>query len=100
MRKVFALLGSFVLLLFNHALAQTITTTATFNNAGIVVTLRAATTQTVVRVYLKPGGAPTNNYRETHPLSRLTSTRFAGSVFGLEAGRTYDLKLISAAFGA
>ena len=80
--------------------AQTATTTSTFNNVGVVVDLPAPTTQTVVRIFLKPSGAPTNDYREVLPLSRLTSTRFAGSAFGLEPGKGYDIKLTSAAFAA
>ena len=81
------------------ALGQTITTTATFNNIGIAVSLAAPTTQSVVRVFLKNAGAPTSDYREVHPLSRLTPSRFVGSAFGLEPGTSYDFKLTSAAFG-
>jgi parallel beta-helix repeat protein len=81
-------------------LAQTITTTPTFNNLGVVVNLPAPTTQAVVRMFVKPAGAPTNDYREAHPLSRLTATRFAGSAFGLTPGTSYDFKLTSAAFAA
>jgi hypothetical protein len=80
------------------ALAQTIVTTPTFNNIGLEVTLAAPTTQSTVRVFQKIGGAPTNSFREIHPLSRLTPTRFAGSAFGLEPGTSYDFKLTSAAF--
>ena len=79
-------------------LAQTITTTATFNNVGIVVTLAMPTTQSVVRLFQKASGAPTNDYREVLPLARLAPTRFAGSAFGLEPGTSYDFKLTSAAF--
>src|SRR6185436_6428148 len=85
-------------LLPQAAFTQTISTTPTFNNIGIVVALPAPTTQTVVRLFLKWSGAPTNDYREGHPLSRLSSTRFVGSAFGLEPGRAYDFKLTSAAF--
>lgn len=82
------------------AQAQTITATPTFNNVGIVVNLPAPTSQPVVRLYVKSSGAPTSDYREAHPLSRLTATRFAGSAFGLSSGTTYDFKLTSAAFAA
>ena len=82
------------------AKGQTITTKATFNNVGIVVDLGAATTQSVVRVFAKATGAPTNTYRENHPLSRLSATRFAGSVFGLKSASVYDLKLTSGAFSS
>jgi len=64
------------------AFAQTIAITPTFNNLGIVVTLPAPTTQTLVRMFMKTNGAPDGDYRELHPLSRLTSTRFVGSAFG------------------
>src|SRR5689334_22279202 len=79
---------------------QTISTTPTFNNLGVVVNLSAPATQSVVRVFVKPAGAPTNDFREAHPLSRLTATRFAGSVFALTPGTSYDFKLTSAAFAA
>ena len=82
------------------ARGQTITTRATFNNVGIVVDLGAATTQSVVRVFVKASGTPTNTYRENHPLSRLSATRFAGSVFGLKSASGYDFKLTSGAFGS
>src|SRR3954470_3807350 len=82
------------------AFAQTITITPTFNNAGIVIVLPAPTTQMVVRVFVKTTGAPTNDYRETHPLSRLSSTRFAGSAFGLAPATAYDFKFTSAAFAS
>ena len=51
-------------------------------------------------MFVKSAGAPTNDYREAHLLSRLTSTRFAGSAFGLAPGTSYDFKLTSAAFAA
>jgi len=89
-------LATFVL----KAYSQTITTTPTFNNIGIVVDLSAASTQLVARVFLKMSGSPTNTYHEAHPLSKLIPTRFAGSVFGLRPATGYDLKLMSAAFAS
>lgn len=80
--------------------SQILTTTPTFNNIGIVVDLNTSTAQSSVRVFLKVGGAPTNTYREVHPLSKLSSTRFAGSVFELKAATAYDLKLTSGAFAS
>lgn len=82
------------------AAAQTITPTATFHNVGFVVDLPAATSQTLMRLYQKPAGAPAADYREIHPLAKLTSTRFAGSAFGLQSGTSYDFKFVSAAFAA
>jgi hypothetical protein len=81
-------------------LSQTITTTPTFNNVGIIVTLPAPTPQSVVHLFLKFAGAPTNDFQEIHPLARLNSTRFAGSAFGLKPGTSYDLKLTSLAFAS
>src|SRR5687767_11222586 len=75
------------------AFGQTVTTTATFHNIGVVVDLSTPTTQSVVRTFAKLTGASNSEYREAHPLSRLTSTRFAGSIFGLKSGTSYDLKL-------
>lgn len=80
--------------------AQTITTTPTFNNIGVVVTLPSATTQSVVRMFIKPSRALTNSFREIHPLSRLNSTRFAGSALLLDSAANYDFKLVSPAFAA
>jgi len=77
------------------AFAQTITTTPTFNNIGVVVDLAAPTTQPVVRMFVKASGAPTNEFREVHPLSRLTATRFAGSAFGLKPGTSCDFTTTS-----
>jgi hypothetical protein len=87
-----------VAVLCRCAFGQVIATTATFNNIGITVDLSAPATQPIVRVFLKPTGAPEADYREAHPLSRLTATRFAGSVFGLDPGKSYDFKLTSVSF--
>ncbi len=81
-------------------LAQTVTTTPTFNNLGVAVDLPSATTQTVVRMFIKLSSAPTNSFREVHPLSRLSSTRFVGSALLLESATSYDFKLVSAAFSS
>jgi hypothetical protein len=81
------------------AFSQVVTLTPTFNNIGIAVDLPSATTASV-RVFIKNFGASTNDYREQHPLSRLTSTRFAGSVFGLTPAARYDVKLTSSAFAS
>ncbi len=83
-----------------RGVGQTITPTATFNNVGIFVDLPTPTTQTVMRLYQKVTSAPASDFREIHPLARLTTTRFAGSAFGLKAGTSYDFKLTSAAFAA
>ncbi len=77
---------------------DTITTTATFNNIGIVIDLSTPASQGTVRVFLKNSRAPTNEYREAHSLCQLTATRFAGSVFGLKPGTGYDLKFSSPVF--
>ncbi len=100
MNRRFGFLLAWLVASVGSGRAQTITPTPTFNNLGIVVTLPAPTTQSLVRMFLKITGAPTNDQREVHPLSRLTATRFAGSVFGLTPGTSYDLKLTSTAFTA
>jgi hypothetical protein len=76
------------------ASAQTVTTTPTFNNIGIVVDLPVATTPPV-QLLQKESGAPAGDFREVHPLSQLTPTRFAGSAFGLEPGTTYDFRVLA-----
>ncbi len=80
------------------AFGQTINTTATFNNVGITITLATPTSQSLVRVFLKASGAPASEFREAHPLSHLSPTQFAGSVFNLASGTTYDFELTSTAF--
>jgi len=81
-----------------YGFSDTITTTPTFNNLGVVIDLSTPTPQPSVRMFVKPAGTPTNEYREAPPLSRLSATRFSGSVFGLRPATAYDLKLTSAAF--
>jgi hypothetical protein len=73
--------------------AQTVTTTPTFNNIGIVLDLPGPVSGPA-QLFVKPPGAPVTEFREIHPLSRLTATRFAGSAFGLEPGKSYDFKLM------
>jgi hypothetical protein len=84
-----------------QSLAQTITPTSTFNNLGVVVELGAAAPPDArVRMFQKRGGAAAGEFREVHPLSRLSPVKFAGSAFGLDPGTAYDFKLTSPAFAA
>lgn len=67
--------------------------TATFNNIGIEVTFSTET----------PGGSTVSVaisnetvspvWRDGHPLSRVAANRFIGSVFGLESGTKYLIRL-------
>jgi hypothetical protein len=79
--------------------AQTITTTPTFHNAGIKVEFTTPPPQATIRLFVRRADT-TNDYREVHPLSRVSATVFAGSVFMLEPGTSYALKLTSSAFSA
>ncbi|MBN1671235.1 MAG: right-handed parallel beta-helix repeat-containing protein [Kiritimatiellae bacterium] len=80
--------------------AQTFSTVATYNNAGIEVSFAAAPPGgTSVAMFITEAGS-TNAYRECHPLSRISSTAFAGSAFGLADGASYWVRLQSAAFAS
>lgn len=98
LKRAFTLLCLAVSVSFGFA--DTITTTPTFNNLGVVLDLSNPTSQSSVRIFVKPAGAPTNAFREAHPLARLSATRFSGSVFGLQPATAYDFKLTSAAFAS
>jgi len=78
--------------------AQFIRTVPTYHNLGVHVQFSAAPPPaTTVALALKEEGAP-DDYREIHPLSRITTNEFAGSAFGLKADTGYALRLTSAAF--
>jgi parallel beta helix pectate lyase-like protein len=76
----------------SSASAQTVLTTPTFNNIGIVLNVPAGIPGPA-QLFVKSNGAPASAFREIHPLTRLSSTRFAGSAFGLDPGRTYDFRI-------
>jgi hypothetical protein len=79
--------------------AQTISGVATFNNIGIEVEFGAPPAPgTAVNLFIKKTGDP--DYRAGHPLSRVSSTRFAGSALQLDAGTAYSIRLESAAFSS
>ncbi len=77
--------------------AQTIEITPTFNNLGIQVALvtPAAPTATVALAWRRTGGGP---YLPAQPLCRLSPTFYAGSLVGLDAGASYDVRLTSTVF--
>jgi hypothetical protein len=69
--------------------------TSTFNNIGIDMTFSAATPAgSTISVALNSGAA-SQPWRDSHPLSRVAANRFAGSVFGLEPGTSYSVRLRS-----
>jgi hypothetical protein len=69
--------------------------TSTFNNIGIDMTFSGATAAgSSVTVALNNANASLA-WRGSHPLSRVAANRFAGSVFGLEPGTMYSVRLHS-----
>jgi hypothetical protein len=70
----------------------------TYNNVGIELWLSAPAPQGAeVDVGIKERGDP-GGFREVHPLSRVGKKRFAGSIFHLEPGTHYVVRLSSSAF--
>jgi hypothetical protein len=66
----------------------------TFQAMGVVVTVGATDDpdqDAVASVAYRVSGSGT--YRSGFPLSRVSSTRFAGSLFWLQAGTTYDVRV-------
>jgi hypothetical protein len=77
---------------------DTVSSAATFNNAAIVYDFDTAPPAgTEVSVAIRPAGSAAA-YQPAHPLSPLTGTRYAGSVFSLEPGSQYSVRLSSPAF--
>ncbi|MFH0909022.1 MAG: right-handed parallel beta-helix repeat-containing protein [bacterium] len=78
--------------------AQTISGVATFNNVGVdVVFASGPTNGTVIATAVKKVSDP-GPYIPAHPLSRISTTRFSGSLFRLDPGTAYSIQLSSAAF--
>jgi hypothetical protein len=84
-------------LLFGEAGAQTVSTVATFNNIGVEIDFVSAPTNgTTVQMYVKKSTDVA--FRQAHPASRVSNTKFAGSIFELEANTAYSIRLESTAF--
>jgi hypothetical protein len=101
---LYVLRGSVVLfsltwLLGVWCFAQEISWTPTFENIGVEVVFPSATPENAmidVEVRAMATGAA---FRRAHPLSRIGSTRFAGSLFGLPSGAVYTVRLNSKEMG-
>ncbi len=66
---------------------------ATFENMGVICTLDSGDDpdeDAVIAVSYRAGGGL---YQAGFPLSRVTSERFVGSLFGLSAGTVYDVRI-------
>jgi hypothetical protein len=66
----------------------------TFNAMGVIVTIDLSddpNNNAVAQVEYRKSG--TGNYQEGFPLTRVSGTRFVGSLFWLEPGVDYDLRL-------
>ena len=78
--------------------AQQVDWAATFTNIGVEVTLATATpADSVVQVSYREA-IPNAQFRLGHPLSRRSETQFSGSVFGLNSGKVYTIRLSSTLF--
>ncbi len=75
--------------------AATLELYGTFHAMGVIVTIDGADdpdadADAVASVEYRTGGQP---YRAGFPLSRVSDTRFVGSLFWLEPGATYDVRV-------
>jgi hypothetical protein len=85
-----------ILLLFasTHEQAQTVIVTSTYHNIGIELTfITAPPAGTTANLYIKRQSDP--SYSMVHPLTRITTTTFAGSAVQLKENTAYDLKVSS-----
>ncbi|MEW6364206.1 MAG: BACON domain-containing carbohydrate-binding protein [Acidobacteriota bacterium] len=89
--------ASFVLLLASAvtdpaSAAPSLELYGNFHTMGVIVTIAGAddpNSNAVASVSYRVGGS--GGYRQGFPLSRITSTRFAGSLFWLQPGTAYDV---------
>ncbi len=75
------------------AAAASIDLYGTFHAMGVIVTIAAGDDpdqDAVATVAYRTGGAP---YRDGLPLSRVADTRFVGSLFWLQPGTAYDVRV-------
>jgi len=70
-----------------------ITATATYNNIGLEVVLNAAPPSGAGIALQWNPSVSSQPFHDGHPLSQVASTRFAGSVFGLDDGAVYVVRL-------
>jgi hypothetical protein len=77
--------------------AQTAIVTSTYHNIGIEITFSSAPAAgTIANLFIKKSIDP--SYTQVHPLTRISSTKFAGSAVELTDNTTYNLKVSSSAF--
>jgi hypothetical protein len=81
------------------AAAQTVGTVPTFHNIGIELTFPSTPAATTA-VELDVRVAGSGEFRPAHPLSRLDNRTFAGTVFWLDPGTSYELRLRSTALAS
>lgn len=70
-----------------------LTTKGTFENAGIRVTYTGDDNQDAA-IAVEYREKPTTAWQPGHPLIRIEGDRFAGSLFRLKEGTTYEVRLI------
>ena len=72
--------------------------TSTYNNLGIEVTFSGATPAGSAISLALNNAQATQSWRDCHPLSRVATDRFTGSVFWLASGTKYSVRLHSSLF--
>ena len=71
------------------------TTYANFHAAGVVVTVGGDPERNAAAA-LEWRAAGESAFRPGHPLTRVDATRFAGSLFWLQPGAAYEVRVITA----
>jgi hypothetical protein len=78
--------------------AQTIRAIPTYHNIGVHLEFASVPpASALISMAIREENAP-GQYRTIHPLSRISSNRFAGSAFGLKSDTAYSIQLSSPAF--
>jgi hypothetical protein len=90
--RVFSLLAVFAATLFSQQSTSAIYT-ATFHNIGIEVTFSEETPINSSVAVAVSNSINSPVWRDGHPLSRVAANRFTGSIFGLESGTKYLIRL-------
>jgi len=91
---LFLLLGLLVTINIPTRAAASLELYGTFESMGIIVTLDASDDpdgDAIAQVEYRPSGS--GSYQQGFPLTRVAPTRFVGSLFWLEAGISYDVRV-------
>lgn len=84
--------------MFQAQTVASITSVATFNNIGLEVVFASAPDSAAVVTVSWNTATSSLPWHSGHALSRVGTTRFAGSVFGLQANTAYTIRLSGSLF--